>query len=39
MPDGRLNVLAGVGHYPHMEAPDTMIDIIDRFVRSTVAAV
>jgi pimeloyl-ACP methyl ester carboxylesterase len=31
MPDSRLRVLPGVGHYPHLEAADEVVDAIDEF--------
>ncbi|MEO9221872.1 MAG: alpha/beta fold hydrolase, partial [Mycobacteriaceae bacterium] len=38
LPDSRLNVLPGVGHYPHVQEPDAVVDIIDTFLQSTAAA-
>ncbi|MDV7242416.1 MULTISPECIES: alpha/beta fold hydrolase [Rhodococcus] len=32
MPGSRLAVLDGVGHYPHLEAPGEVVNIIDDFV-------
>jgi hypothetical protein len=34
-PGGRLEVLPGVGHFPHVEAPNEVADIIDDFMRAT----
>ena len=31
MPDSRLRVLPGVGHYPYLEAADEVVDAIDEF--------
>lgn len=38
MPASRLDVLPGVGHFPHVEAPDAVVEIIDAFMSSTAAA-
>ncbi len=37
MPGSRLDVLADVGHFPHVEAPEAVVDIIDRFMADTAA--
>jgi pimeloyl-ACP methyl ester carboxylesterase len=37
LPDSRLRVLAGVGHYPHLEAADEVVDAIDDFCTTTAA--
>ncbi|WP_111510190.1 alpha/beta fold hydrolase [Mycobacterium kyogaense] len=34
-PACRLEVLPGVGHFPHVEQPDAVIDLIDEFVTTT----
>ena len=34
-PGGRLEVLPGVGHFAHVEAPNEVADIIDDFMRTT----
>ena len=34
-PGGRLQVLPGVGHFAHVEAPNEVADIIDDFMRTT----
>lgn len=34
-PACRLEVLPGVGHFPHVEQPDAVIDLIDEFVSTT----
>lgn len=34
-PACRLEVLAGVGHFPHVEKPDAVIDLIDDFIGAT----
>lgn len=34
-PGGRLEVLAGVGHFAHVEAPSEVADIIDDFMKTT----
>jgi pimeloyl-ACP methyl ester carboxylesterase len=31
----RLEVLAGVGHFPHVESPATVVEIIDDFIATT----
>lgn len=31
----RLEVLEGVGHYPHVEAPTVVVDILEDFIAST----
>lgn len=35
MPASRLDVLKGIGHFPHVEAPEEVVDIIERFMTST----
>ncbi|MDT5176886.1 MAG: hypothetical protein QOJ95_1084 [Mycobacterium sp.] len=35
-PGSRLEVLPGVGHFAHVEAPNEVADIIDDFMRTTV---
>ncbi|REE71136.1 pimeloyl-ACP methyl ester carboxylesterase [Rhodococcus wratislaviensis] len=37
IPGSRLAVLDGVGHYPHLEDPAAVVDIIDDFVSTTPA--
>lgn len=37
-PDVRLEVLAGVGHFPQVERPMEVADLIDDFITSTAAA-
>jgi pimeloyl-ACP methyl ester carboxylesterase len=32
VPGSRLEVLAGVGHFPHVEAPTAVVDILDDFI-------
>ena len=34
-PHGRLEVLPGVGHFAHVEAPDEVAEIIDDFMQTT----
>jgi pimeloyl-ACP methyl ester carboxylesterase len=34
-PGGRLEVLPGVGHFAHVEAPNDVAELIDDFMRST----
>jgi pimeloyl-ACP methyl ester carboxylesterase len=34
-PDSRLEVLAGVGHFPHVESPTAVVDILDDFIATT----
>jgi pimeloyl-ACP methyl ester carboxylesterase len=35
LPGSRLTVLPGVGHYPHLEAADEVVDAIEEFVMAT----
>jgi pimeloyl-ACP methyl ester carboxylesterase len=32
MPGSRLKVLAGVGHFPHVESPTAVVDILHNFI-------
>jgi pimeloyl-ACP methyl ester carboxylesterase len=32
LPDSRLEVLSGVGHFPHVESPTAVVDILDDFI-------
>ncbi len=32
LPGSRLEVLAGVGHFPHVESPTAVVDILDDFI-------
>jgi pimeloyl-ACP methyl ester carboxylesterase len=34
-PESRLEVLKGVGHFPHVERPSEVVDLIDDFINST----
>jgi pimeloyl-ACP methyl ester carboxylesterase len=34
-PGSRLEVLEGVGHFPHVERPSLVVDLIDDFIEST----
>ena len=34
-PESRLEILAGVGHFPHVERPTEVVDLIDDFITST----
>ncbi len=34
-PESRLEVLAGVGHFPHVERPSEVVDLIDDFINTT----
>jgi pimeloyl-ACP methyl ester carboxylesterase len=34
-PASRLEVLEGVGHFPHVERPSEVVDLIDDFINST----
>jgi len=38
MPGSRLEILEGVGHFPHAEVPDRFVGLIDDFMRSTRAS-
>ena len=31
----RLEVLAGVGHFPHVESPTAVVEILDDFIATT----
>jgi len=35
VPGSRLEVLPGVGHFPHVEAPTAVVDILDDFIATT----
>lgn len=35
VPGSRLEVLAGVGHFPHVESPNAVVDILDDFITTT----
>jgi pimeloyl-ACP methyl ester carboxylesterase len=35
VPGSRLEVLPGVGHFPHVESPAAVVDILDDFITST----
>ena len=35
LPDSRLEVLRGVGHFPHVESPSVVADVIDEFIVTT----
>ncbi|WP_428342760.1 alpha/beta fold hydrolase [Mycobacterium sp.] len=35
VPGSRLEVLAGVGHFPHVESPKAVVDILDDFIATT----
>src|SRR3954453_16913372 len=37
-PDVRLEVLPGVGHFPQVECPNEVVDLIDDFITSTAAS-
>ena len=37
-PDVRLEVLAGVGHFPQVERPMEVADLIDDFIATSAAA-
>jgi pimeloyl-ACP methyl ester carboxylesterase len=34
-PGSRLEVLAGVGHFPHVERPNDVVELIDDFINAT----
>jgi pimeloyl-ACP methyl ester carboxylesterase len=34
-PGSRLEVLEGVGHFPHVERPSEVVDLIDDFINTT----
>jgi pimeloyl-ACP methyl ester carboxylesterase len=34
-PGSRLEVLAGVGHFPHVERPSEVVDLIEDFINTT----
>ena len=35
VPGSRLEVLAGVGHFPHVESPTAVVDILDDFINTS----
>ena len=35
VPDSRLEVLSGVGHFPHVESPTAVVQILDDFIATT----
>jgi pimeloyl-ACP methyl ester carboxylesterase len=35
VPGSRLEVLAGVGHFPHIESPKAVVEILDDFIATT----
>ncbi len=35
VPGSRLEILPGVGHFPHVEAPTAVVDILDDFITTT----
>jgi len=35
LPGSRLEVLPGVGHFPHVESPTAVVDILDDFIAAT----
>jgi pimeloyl-ACP methyl ester carboxylesterase len=35
LPDSRLEVLSGVGHFPHVESPTAVVEILDDFIATT----
>ena len=35
VPGSRLEVLAGVGHFPRVESPSAVVDILDDFIATT----
>jgi pimeloyl-ACP methyl ester carboxylesterase len=37
IPGSRLEILEGIGHFPHVEAPDRFLDVLVEFLESTVA--
>jgi pimeloyl-ACP methyl ester carboxylesterase len=34
-PESRLEVLEGVGHFPHVERPSEVVDLIEDFIDTT----
>jgi pimeloyl-ACP methyl ester carboxylesterase len=35
LPESRLEVLSGVGHFPHVESPTAVLEILDDFIATT----
>ena len=35
VPGSRLEVLPGVGHFPHVESPTAVVEILDNFIATT----
>jgi pimeloyl-ACP methyl ester carboxylesterase len=35
LPGSRLEILSGVGHFPHVESPAAVVEILDDFIAAT----
>ena len=35
LPDSRLEVLGGIGHFPHVECPTVVVEILDNLIATT----
>ena len=38
IPGSRLEIFQGVGHYPHCEAPERFVQVLSKFIETTMPA-
>ena len=38
LPESRLEIFEGVGHYPHCEAPERFVEVLTEFIENTIPA-
>jgi alpha-beta hydrolase superfamily lysophospholipase len=38
LPESRLEIFEGVGHYPHCEAPERFVAVLTEFIETTIPA-